>query len=108
MVCQMVILLPWSGGYVASFFLVLAVFRYSSSPILQWAVAFIFVLYRQVTYFILTCSKVYFWTCNSASPRWRNVLCWIVGCEFVLPCAGWMRICISHCPRRRKHHSRLS
>jgi len=45
MVCQMVVLFPWCGGYVASSLLVPAELRYSGlSIILQWVVASLFVL----------------------------------------------------------------
>jgi hypothetical protein len=31
---------------------------------------------------ILRCLRqLYFWTYSFSSPRWRNLLCWLVGCE---------------------------
>ncbi|KAL4081536.1 amino acid/polyamine transporter I [Scleroderma yunnanense] len=49
-----------------------------------WAVASMFVLSIALSLAELasaapTAGGVYFWTYNFASPRWRNVLCWIVG-----------------------------
>ena len=26
--------------------------------------------------------QLYFWTYSLATPRWRNLLCWIVGCKY--------------------------
>ena len=28
--------------------------------------------------------QLYFWTYSLSSPRWRNLLCWLVGCELFL------------------------
>ncbi len=30
-----------------------------------------------------TSGGLYYWTYRFSSPRWRNLLCWIVGCQFL-------------------------
>ena len=26
--------------------------------------------------------QLYFWTYSFSTPRWRNLLCWLVGCKY--------------------------
>lgn len=41
--------------------------------------------------------KLYFWTHTFSSPRWRNLLAWIVGCTF-----------FANTPSRKLFHIRFS
>ncbi|KAK0441240.1 amino acid/polyamine transporter I [Desarmillaria tabescens] len=53
-----------------------------------WAVASIFILFVALAMAELASSAptsggLYYWTYSFSSPRWRNLLCWIVGCQFL-------------------------
>ena len=52
-----------------------------------WLVASIFILFvgmsmAELASWAPTSGGLYFWTYSLSSPRYRNLLCWIVGCRY--------------------------
>ncbi len=80
-----------------------------SRLVLQWAVASVFILFVGMSMAELasaapTSGGLYFWTHSLSSPRWRNLLSWIVGCQFFRP---WSSSCSSNSRglhNRHEHH----
>ena len=62
---------------------------------MQWAIAVFFIFFTGLALAELASSAptsggLYYWTWDLASPRWRNLLSWVVGCEYasLMPLAG--------------------
>jgi hypothetical protein len=83
-------------------------FLHSSKPILKWATCAFFLTFIALAMAELgsaapTSGGLYYWTFKYSSPKWRNLLSWIVGCE--LRPAGHTRLLLTNIYRitRCKH-----
>ena len=108
--CRLVGHLPLCGGYVQSHCL--------GRPRLihfQWATCAFFLTFIALAMADLgsampTSGGLYYWTYKYSSPRWRTLLCWIVGCKNIsvtlirYPTGGLSNLTLSF--RHEHHHQR--